>query len=113
MTRATVSVGPPAEKDTIMRTGLDGYLSSALAPAPTAAHARRAPARAASHRSCLPMTSLLDFMTHGNIWSNRTTTGIMTLAVSPLLNPDARRLDDFCPISGFRCGYTRHNPRAC
>ena len=25
ITRATVSVGPPAEKDTTMRTGLDGY----------------------------------------------------------------------------------------
>src|SRR5215204_7181020 len=31
MTRATMSVGPPAANDTMMRTGFDGYASSALA----------------------------------------------------------------------------------
>src|SRR5262245_60768727 len=32
ITRATVSVGPLAEKDATMRTGLDGYLSSLSHP---------------------------------------------------------------------------------
>src|SRR5215470_10119108 len=43
MTRATVSVGPPAEKETTIRTGLDGYGSWAFAPpqASAAAHATR------------------------------------------------------------------------
>src|SRR5262245_50686264 len=57
MTRATVSVGPPAENDTMMRTGLDGYLSSASAAAATSADAMTA--RAASNRSRLRITSLL------------------------------------------------------
>src|SRR6266511_4188666 len=66
MTRATVSVGPPAENDTMMRTGLDGYLSSALATAPTSAHAITTAARAASNRSRLPITSLPHFHDHGS-----------------------------------------------
>src|SRR5262245_4031657 len=65
MTRATMSVGPPAEKETMMRTGLDGYLSLAFAPVPTRANAMTAGASAASERSCLPMTSLPDVMMYG------------------------------------------------
>src|SRR5262245_24938904 len=42
MTRATVSVGPPAENDTTIRTGLDGYWSSALAPVQASAAATAA-----------------------------------------------------------------------
>src|ERR671931_711916 len=61
MTRATVSVGPPAENDTMMRTGLDGYLSSASAAAATSADAMTA--RAASNRSRLRISlSSLEFL---------------------------------------------------
>src|SRR6516162_4684882 len=53
MTRATVSVGPPAEKETTMRTGLDGYLSSAFTPALPSTNATTMPAKMAGHRCCV------------------------------------------------------------
>src|SRR5262245_27308369 len=93
MTRATVSVGPPAEKDTMMRTGLEGYLSSALAAAATNAHAMT-PASAATNRSRLPITSLPDFMTM--VTFRRTVPSPDSGCRS--LNPDARGFDDLAPF---------------
>src|SRR5262249_17049086 len=62
MTRATVSVGPPAENETTMRTGLDGYLSSAFAPPLPSANATTMPARMAGVRFSVSMAFLPDFM---------------------------------------------------
>src|SRR5215470_13210254 len=69
MTRATVSVGPPAEKETTMRTGLDGYLSSAFAPAPPSAYATTMPAKTAGHR-CVSMVFSPRFCEHDSTSPN-------------------------------------------
>src|SRR5262249_24222402 len=98
MTRATMSVGPPAENDTMMRTGFDGYLSSAFASAPTSAHASTTAPRAAINRSRLPMTSLPDFMTTV-VRISSTANGKLGTAS---LNPDARGFDHFAPFRDFR-----------
>src|SRR5260221_8541089 len=93
MTRATVSVGPPAENDTIMRTGLDGYLSSALAAAaPTSANAMT-PAKAAGNR----LHQLMTFLPYLNA-QYHSAEGHCCRSV----NPNARGLDDLAPFRELR-----------
>src|SRR5262245_8660533 len=65
MTRATMSVGPPAENDTMRRTGLDGYLSSAFAAAGAHEPASTSATESRSRRIVVSMWFLPGFF--GNV----------------------------------------------